>query len=240
MHTLTSADTGTAVAYHHPKSSLGVNESEDVICLLWGTDDTIEKIPTKLAYKQDGSRRELIGWGTDIPVNDKAILIQEWFKTKFGDPNCDQAQVERLFLDYLSRLHTELASRFTRDVLCGKAWAEANVAFYFSTPSIWDAAMVGRFKVLVEAAGFGQAQNAIHGGGVRTVDVSLVEPQATAALHLCTKDAPVLFKVRSPMSTHPILADERCLERTMCHGRRRWRRHWGTPSTPRATGSLAN
>ncbi|KAJ3467739.1 hypothetical protein MRS44_005303 [Fusarium solani] len=54
--------------------------------------------------------------------------------------------------------------------------------------------MVSRFRALVEAAGFGQAQNAIHGGGVRTVDVSLVEPQATAALHLCSQDAPVQFK----------------------------------------------
>jgi hypothetical protein len=93
MHTLTSADTGTAVAYHQPRSSLGLTKGEDVICLLWGTDDRIEKIPTKLAYKQDGYRRELVGWGTDIPVDKKAILIQEWFKTKFGEIDADQTQV---------------------------------------------------------------------------------------------------------------------------------------------------
>lgn len=173
-------------------------------------------------------------------MDNKAILIQEWFKTKFGEIDADQTQVERLFLDYLSRLHAELAKRFASEVLCGKPWAEANIAFYFSTPSIWDTAMVSRFKALVEAAGFGQAQNAIHGGGVRTVDVSLVEPQATAALHLCSQDAPVQFKVRYPISAHPILADSCYLERKMCHGRRRWRRHRGTPSPPSATGSLAN
>ncbi|UPK97407.1 hypothetical protein LCI18_008342 [Fusarium solani-melongenae] len=231
---------GTAVAYHQPKGSLVPTKTENVTYLRWGTGDAIEKVPTKLAYKQDGRQKELIGWGTDIPMDNEAILIQEWFKTKLGDPEADQAQVEKLFLDYLSQLHAELARRFTPDELCEKPWAEANIAFYFSTPSIWDTAVVGRFKALVETAGFGQAQTAVHGPGVRTVDVSLVEPQATAALHLCSQDEAVKFKVKSPISAHQVFADDCCLERTVCHGRRRWRRHRGTPSPPTATGSLAD
>lgn len=229
MHTLTSANTGTGVAYHQPKTAPDPTEIDDVTYLMWGTDRTIEKVPTRLVYTQDGHRRELISWGTDIPADNKAILVEEWFKTKFGEPDADQAKVEKLFLDYLSRLHSELARRFTRDVLSGKPWAEANVAIYFSAPSIWDAAMVGRFKALVEDAGFGQAQNAVHGSGVRTVDISLIEPQATAALHLCTKNPSVKFKVRNPKLCRSMLADNCCLERTVCHGRRRRRRHSGTP-----------
>lgn len=229
MHTLTSTDTGTGVAYHQPKTAPDPTKSEDVNYIRWGSQPTIEKVPTRLVYTQDGHRRELISWGMDIPVDNKTILIEEWFKTKFGEPDADQAKVGRLFLDYLGRLHSELARRFTRDVLSGKPWAEANVAFHLSAPSIWDAAMVGRFKALVEAAGFGQAQNAVHGRGVRTVDVSLVEPQATAAFHLCAEDTSVKFKVRSPQLGHSILADNCCLERTVCHGRRRRRRHRGTP-----------
>ncbi|KAL2669967.1 hypothetical protein Neosp_014845 [[Neocosmospora] mangrovei] len=161
---------GTGVAYHQPKTAPNPTKIDDVNYIRWGSQPTIEKVPTRLVYTQDGHRRELVSWGTDIPVDNKTILIEEWFKTKFGEPDADQAKVEKLFLDYLSRLHSELARRFTRDVLSGKPWAEANVAFHLSAPSIWDAAMVGRFKALVEAAGFGQAQNAVHGRGVRMVD----------------------------------------------------------------------
>ncbi|KAI8721695.1 hypothetical protein NCS52_00311700 [Fusarium sp. LHS14.1] len=185
---------GTGVTYHQPKTTPNPTKIDDATYLLWGSYKKIEKVPTRLAYSQDGQRRELISWGTDIPVDNKAILVEEWSKTKFGEPNADQAKVEKLFLDYFSQLHSELTRRFTRDVLSGKPWAEANVAFHLSAPSIWDAAMVGRFKALVEAAGFGQAQTTVHGRGVRTVDVSLVEPQATAALHLCTEDTPVKFE----------------------------------------------
>lgn len=179
VHPLTSADTGTGVAYHQPNRTPRQPESEAVRRLFWDSESTIEKVPTRLAYELEGPGREPISWGMHVPVDGDGILVQEWFKTKFGQPDIDQAPVERLFLDYLSALYTDLSVRFAGDLPNGKAWVDANVSFCFSTPSIWDTALVGR--------------------GVHTVDVSLVEPQAAASLHLCSKDVSVQFKVSSPI-----------------------------------------
>ncbi|KAJ4310309.1 hypothetical protein N0V84_011026, partial [Fusarium piperis] len=181
---------GTAVCHSQPDISIG---TETVRHLRWDSESTIEKVPTRLAYNCCNPRGEPISWGMHVPVGGDGILIQEWFKTKFGQDD-GQTTVEKHFLDYLTLLYAELSRRFTRDVLRGKAWADANVAFYFSTPSIWDSALVGRFKELIEAAGFGQAHKSGHGLGVHTVHLSLVEPQATVAMHLCSKEESVQFK----------------------------------------------
>ncbi|RSL59292.1 hypothetical protein CEP53_005839 [Fusarium sp. AF-6] len=187
---------GVGVAYHQPDGTDPPDkrnaQDNDIARLTWGSD-SFKKIPAKVGYAYT-HEQEPTCWGLQVPADNTGVHVQEWFKMKFGSPKFDQRQVEKVFKDYLTRLNTEISTRLTRDVLRGKSWADANVSFHFSRPSTWNTALVGRFKELVEDAGFGQAPRAAHGCGLHTVDVSLVEPQATAALHLRSDASPVQFK----------------------------------------------
>ncbi|RSL50400.1 hypothetical protein CEP54_011948 [Fusarium duplospermum] len=134
---------GVGVAYHLPAGTdppdEGNAQDNAVTCLTWGSD-AITKVPAKLGYPS-ADEQEPTSWGLQVPVDSSDIYVQEWLEMNFGEPTVDQREVERVLKDYLSRLHTELSTQFTHDIL-RKSWADANVSFYFSRPSTWEPALV--------------------------------------------------------------------------------------------------
>ncbi|UPL02540.1 hypothetical protein LCI18_013474 [Fusarium solani-melongenae] len=139
---------GTGVAYRTG------DDKCDAMCLKWGVDNTMPKVPTKLAYARTGQSQSPLHWGSNIPDDTANLSIKEWFKTDFGEDESDHEAAEKLYTDYLECLHAELSQRFVREGILGKAWEHANIAFVFSTPACWEPAVVARFKALISKAGF--------------------------------------------------------------------------------------
>ena len=130
----------------------------------------------------------------------ETLSIKECSKTDSGGNDSDHKAVEKLYPDYLKYLHDELSQRFVRDGILGKAWEHANIAFVFCTPARWEPAVVARFKALISKAGFEKAQSKRLGRGVHTVEITLTEPQATAAFELHTPRPVANLRVGSPTS----------------------------------------
>lgn len=178
------------------------------MCLKWGSDNKILKVPTKLAYATTDDSQPPLHWGLNIPDTTENLSVEGWFKTNFGGNGSDQAEAERhaeaerLYSDYLKCLHDELSRRFVRDGILGKAWKHANIAFVFSTPACWEPPVVAQFKALVSKAGFEKAQSKRLGHGLHTVAITMTEPQATAAFELHTLKPVANLKVGSLISCH--------------------------------------
>ncbi|KAL6354772.1 hypothetical protein LRP88_12117 [Fusarium phalaenopsidis] len=172
---------GTGVAYRQHKTG---DAECDVVCLKWGSNENINKVPTKLAYARTGDSQSPLHWGLKIPDITENLSIKEWFKTDFEGNGSDHTSADKLYTDYLKCLHDELSERFVRDGILGKAWKHANIAFVFSTPACWEHSVVAQFKTLISKAGFEKAQSQRLGRGVHTVEITMTEPQATAAFEL--------------------------------------------------------
>ncbi|KAI8656808.1 hypothetical protein NCS56_01285900 [Fusarium sp. Ph1] len=172
---------GTGVAYRQHKTG---DAECDFVCLKWGSNEHINKVPTKLAYARTGDSQSPLHWGLKIPDITENLSIKEWFKTDFEGNGSDHTSADKLYTDYLKCLHDELSERFVRDGILGKAWKHANIAFVFSTPACWEHSVVAQFKTLISKAGFEKAQSQRLGRGVHTVEITMTEPQATAAFEL--------------------------------------------------------
>ena len=171
MALLRRVSIGTGVAY--------CQKYGKVKTLLWGTENAEEKAPTKLLYDVQNPLGEPLGWGYDVPgVYSDSVHIEEWFKINLGKEGIDQPHVERHVKDYLSCLYHSLSRRFTVDLLGGKQWADATIRFLFSAPATWTTGVVQGFQKIASDAGFGTCDG-------HTIVVSLTEPQAVAAYHLC-------------------------------------------------------
>ncbi|KAF5670418.1 hypothetical protein FDENT_11284 [Fusarium denticulatum] len=166
--------TGTGVAY---KS----NRDEEPTALTWGKD---VKIPTRLFYSDHHRPPKLVGWGLEVPDDSlKPFTTREWFKVDFGNKNVDQAHIEDLYTDFLGRLYQELRDKqLTPEILGTKSFEECTIHFLFSVPATWDPALVNNFKQLISNAGYDNVKD-------HTAHVTMTEPQAVAAFHMCGSES---------------------------------------------------
>lgn len=73
-------------------------------------------------------------------------------------------------------------------MLGGKQFEEARVLFLFSVPALWDPAVVHDFTQLIRESGFEKE-------GLRSVRVTMTEPQAAAAYEICVPNSDYKLKV---------------------------------------------
>ncbi|KAL5610006.1 hypothetical protein FOVSG1_004687 [Fusarium oxysporum f. sp. vasinfectum] len=155
----------------------------EVICLKWGIDMKDPKTPTRVFYNVHDQPPRLVGWGTEVPDDSvEHLKLYEWFKVDLGEVDGDNGQVKSLYRDFLTSLYGELSTkRFTSALLGGKNFEEAEVLFLFSIPATWDPAAVRDFTQLVRGSGFEKE-------GLRSVRVTMTEPQAVAAYEICVRN----------------------------------------------------
>ncbi|KAK2133690.1 hypothetical protein NOF04DRAFT_1342115 [Fusarium oxysporum II5] len=167
---------GTGVAYRQKGHA-------EVICLKWGIDMKDPKTPTRVFYNVHDQPPRLVGWGTEVPDDSvEHLKLYEWFKVDLGEVDGDNGQVKSLYRDFLTSLYGELSTkRFTSALLGGKNFEEAEVLFLFSVPATWDPAAVRDFTQLVRDSGFEKE-------GLRSVRVTMTEPQAVAAYEICVRN----------------------------------------------------
>ncbi|KAM0078625.1 hypothetical protein ACKRZS_009350 [Fusarium odoratissimum] len=167
---------GTGVAYRQKGHA-------EVICLKWGIDMKDPKTPTRVFYNVHDQPPRLVGWGTEAPDDSvEHLKLYEWFKVDLGEVDGDNGQVKSLYRDFLTSLYGELSTkRFTSALLGGKNFEEAEVLFLFSVPATWDPAAVHDFTQLVRDSGFEKE-------GLRSVRVTMTEPQAVAAYEICVRN----------------------------------------------------
>ncbi|KAH7211748.1 hypothetical protein DER44DRAFT_881456 [Fusarium oxysporum] len=167
---------GTGVAYRQKGHA-------EVICLKWGIDMKDPKTPTRVFYNVHDQPPRLVGWGTEVPDDSvEHLKLYEWFKVDLGEVDGDNGQVKSLYRDFLTSLYGELSTkRFTSALLGGKNFEEAEVLFLFSVPVTWDPAAVRDFTQLVRDSGFEKE-------GLRSVRVTMTEPQAVAAYEICVRN----------------------------------------------------
>ncbi|KLP12766.1 uncharacterized protein LW94_10920 [Fusarium fujikuroi] len=164
---------GTGVAYRRKGYA-------KVTTLGWGNDMKDPKTPTRVFYNVHHQPPKLVGWGMEVP-NDSVDhpQLKEWFKVDLGAVNADRVEVKRIYKDFLTSLFRELSTqRFTPALLGGKQFEETRVLFLFSVPALWDPAVVHDFTQLVRESGFEKE-------GLRSVRVTMTEPQAVAAYEIC-------------------------------------------------------
>ncbi|KAF5698653.1 hypothetical protein FGLOB1_11893 [Fusarium globosum] len=164
---------GTGVAYRRKGYA-------KVTTLGWGNDMKDPKTPTRVFYNVHHQPPKLVGWGMEVP-NDSVEhpQLKEWFKVELGAVDADKVEVKRIYKDFLTSLFRELSTqRFTPALLGGKHFEETRVLFLFSVPALWDPAVVHDFTQLVRESGFEKE-------GLRSVRVTMTEPQAVAAYEIC-------------------------------------------------------
>ncbi|KAF5595765.1 hypothetical protein FPANT_4531 [Fusarium pseudoanthophilum] len=174
--------TGTGVAYRRKGYA-------KVTVLGWGTDEKDPKTPTRVFYNVRHQPPKLVGWGTEVPDDSvEHPYLKEWFKVDFGAVDTDQAEVKRVYKDFLTSLFRELSTqRFTPALLGGKQFEETTVLFLFSVPALWDPAVVHDYTQLIRESGFEKE-------GVRSVRVTMTEPQAVAAYEICAPNSDYKLK----------------------------------------------
>ncbi|KAG5789050.1 hypothetical protein H9Q69_011900 [Fusarium xylarioides] len=166
--------TGTGVAY---KSK----SDKEPTALTWGKD---AKVPTRLFYSDRHQPPKLVGWGLEVPDDSvKPFTTREWFKVDFGNKEVDQAHIESLYTDFLGCLYRELRDhQLTPEILGTKPFEECTIDFLFSVPATWDPALVNNFKQLISNAGYDHVKD-------HTAHVTMTEPQAVAAFHMCGSES---------------------------------------------------
>nr|RBQ88820.1 hypothetical protein FVER53263_07436 [Fusarium verticillioides] len=174
--------TGTGVAYRRKGRA-------EVSYLRWGIDMKDPKTPTRLYYNVHHQPPKLVGWGMEVPDDSTEHLkLKEGFKLDFGAVDADQVEVKRMYRDFLTCLFRELSTqRFTPALLGGKQFEETRVLFLFSVPALWDPAVVHDFTQLIRESGFEKE-------GLRSVRVTMTEPQAVAAYEICVPNLDYKFK----------------------------------------------
>ncbi|KAF5016763.1 hypothetical protein F66182_11445 [Fusarium sp. NRRL 66182] len=169
--------TGTGVAYR-------LMEEKEVKYLTW-RGESEEKVPTRLFYGTSTSTNtstqqpSLLAWGWDTPNTDiDRATIREFFKTSLGSERADQADIGRVYTDYLTCLYRDLMERrFTPSLLKGTEISLMAVRFLFSVPATWNTAVVAMFERFVSEAGFDRCDG-------HTFAVDMTEPQAVAAFQM--------------------------------------------------------
>ncbi|KAF5985859.1 hypothetical protein FCOIX_1846 [Fusarium coicis] len=174
--------TGTGVAYRRKGRA-------EVSYLRWGIDMKDPKTPTRLYYNVHHQPPKLVGWGMEVPDDSTEHLkIKEGFKLDLGAVDADQVEVKRMYRDFLTCLFRELSTqRFTPALLGGKQFEETRVLFLFSVPALWDPAVVHDFTQLIRESGFEKE-------GLRSVRVTMTEPQAVAAYEICVPNSDYKLK----------------------------------------------
>ncbi|KAF5639379.1 hypothetical protein F25303_7410 [Fusarium sp. NRRL 25303] len=177
---------GTGVAYRRKGYA-------EVTALGWGNDMKEPKTPTRVFYNVHHQPPKLVGWGMEVP-NDSVEhpQLKEWFKIDLGAVDADKVEVKRIYKDFLTSLFLELSTqRFTPALLGGKHFEETRVLFLFSVPALWDPAVVHDFAQLVRESGFEKE-------GLRSVRVTMTEPQAVATYEICVPNPSYKLKVSEP------------------------------------------
>ncbi|KAF5579949.1 hypothetical protein FPCIR_10778 [Fusarium pseudocircinatum] len=173
---------GTGVAYRRKGYA-------EVTALGWGNDMKDPKTPTRVFYNVHHQPPKLVGWGMEVPDDSvEHPELKEWFKVDLGSVYTDQVDVKRMYKDFLTSLFRELSTqRFTPALLGGTQFEETRVLFLFSVPALWDPAVVQDFTQLIRESGFEKE-------GLRSVRVTMTEPQAVAAYEICVPNLEFKFK----------------------------------------------
>ncbi|KAF5705582.1 hypothetical protein FMUND_12022 [Fusarium mundagurra] len=174
---------GTGVAYR--RKGYG-----KVTALGWGIDEKDPKTPTRVFYNPHDQPPKLVGWGMEVPDDSvEHYELHEWFKVDLGAVDTDKVQVgtKRKYKDFLTCLFRELSTQRFTPALLGQRFEETRVLFLFSVPALWDPAVVHDFTQLIRESGFEKE-------GLRSVRVTMTEPQAVAAYEICVPNSDYKLK----------------------------------------------
>lgn len=158
------------------------------------------KVPTILVYPNGQFRPSSWGFLSETTAEQYAEdkEFKDWFKTYLDPARLEQGQakdpinsprtieeVERLYEDYLKLLYKHIEHKLSSE-LAGQQWHNARIEFIFSVPTTWLPAVVERYRLIIENAGFAQCRN-------HSLVIDLTEAEAAAVY--TALEAPGIFKV---------------------------------------------